>query len=236
MTSATPLAEEPIRRIYGRRQGRPLKAARQEVLERLLPMLSVPKVSVCNGSRLHPSALFGNDRPVWLEIGFGNGEHLAGLMARYPDSNFLGAEPFINGMAAFLKDIDLRPHRNVRVWMDDALLLVNSLADACLDGIFILNPDPWPKTRHHKRRIVNPANLDAFSRTIRPGGSLVMATDVNDLAEWMLEKTFRHAAFEWSAESAADWRDPPADWIETRYEVKGRESGRKQSYLIFTRK
>lgn len=173
--------------------------------------------------------------PVWLEIGFGNGEHLKGLMERHPDHFYIGAEPFINGMSAFLKSIVQMPHNNIRVWMDDAIILVDAMPDQYLDGIYVLNPDPWPKRRHHKRRIISQENLTKFARVLKPGGALIMATDVPDLAEWMVTQASIHPAFSWTAERADDWRVMPDDWIKTRYEEKGAQAGRRQSYLVFVK-
>src|SRR5262249_258924 len=145
----------------------------------------IPETLLTENKDLDPSSLFLQKAPqTWLEIGFGSGENLAALMRQNSRFNYLGAEPFINGMAAFLKDIQNEKNDNIRVLMNDALLLCHSLVDQCLDCIYVLNPDPWPKTRHHKRRIIKRENLDCFARILKPGGTLVMSTDVPDLAEW----------------------------------------------------
>ena len=172
---------------------------------------------------------------IFLEIGYGTGEHLAELMRRHRDHGFIGAEPFINGTASFLKMIRNEPHDNIRIWMDDAIPLAETLVDQCLEGIYILNPDPWPKKRHHKRRIINPENLDIFARILKPGGLLTMSTDIDDLAEWMYERATSHPAFEQKPENAADSCTPPPDWIPTKYEKQGLSAGRKQTYLVFTK-
>ena len=224
----------PARRLYGRRLGRPLKVARADVIDTLLPRLAIPE-----SGALDPAALFGcQPDELWLEIGFGNGEHIAGLLRRDPGLYMLAAEPFINGMAAFLKDIKDEPEiqNRVRVRMDDARPLVETLPDACLDGIYVLNPDPWPKLRHHKRRIISQENLTGFARVMKPGARLVMATDVDGLAEWMVTEASRHPAFAWTAAGKADWQAAPADWLPTRYEQKGIAAGRRQTYLIFQRR
>lgn len=185
------------------------------------------------------ATLFGkNVEPVWFEIGFGSGEHLIGLMKQNPDVYMIGAEPFINGMANFLHAVDQEklPVENVRVWMNDAILLAERLPDRSLERIYVLNPDPWPKKRHHKRRIINQDSLTTFARIIKPGGLLVMSTDVADLAEWMVTQTSMHPAFTWTAQKADDWRTMPPDWIPTRYEGKGKAKGRQQVYLMFMRK
>ena len=139
-------------------------------------------------------------------------------------------------MAALLSDIDAAPTDNVRVLMDDALILARALADETLEGIYILNPDPWHKTRHQKRRIVNRKNLDIFHRLLKPGGLLVMTSDVEPMAEWMVTQASLHPGFEWTAEKSADWQQPPKDWISTRYETKGAKNAKKMSYLFFRKK
>lgn len=251
------IKQQPESKLYGRRKGRPLGQERQEAMDTLFPCLDLAPLLEA-GTELDLTQIFGaTPSPLWLEIGFGNGEHVAGLMARHPDYYFLACEPFINGMAAFLKEIanynchsgegrnlpdhkqpdpGLRrddAHRNIRVLMDDAMKLCRALPDACLDGMYILNPDPWPKTRHHRRRIVGPENLDVFARILKPGGQLIMTTDVPGLADWMVTHTNNHPAFTWTARRAADWQTPPEDWITTRYEVKGANGAQKMCYLFF---
>ena len=201
---------------------------------KLLPSLSVPEEVLREDSCLPPSSLFDFDyTQCWLEIGFGSGEHLSALMRRHPDYAWLGAEPYINGMAAFLKDIQDLDRKNVRVHMDDAIMLTNSLSDESLDGIYILNPDPWHKKRHHKRRIINPDNLDVFARILKPGGELILSTDVPYLADWMVTHAARHKDFKGLAKSAKDWQIPPDDWVTTAYEVKGAKGAKKMVYLFF---
>lgn len=222
------------KRVYGRRLGRPLHRERQSVLDELLPRLSIPDALLTEIGDLPPETLFPAPLPaLWLEIGFGSGEHLSALMRRHPDWGFIGAEPFINGMSAFLKDIKDGPHDRIRVLMDDAMLAVNSLTPGTVDGIYVLNPDPWPKKRHYKRRIISQKNLDAFARILKPGGQLIMSTDVPGLAEWMALQASRHPAFRWTAEKADDWRTPPPGWIKTRYEEKGAKGASRMSYLVF---
>lgn len=223
-------------RLYGRRKGRPLSNARGEALDELLPILGIPPEKLTEDGTLAPDTLFPSPAPTILEIGFGSGEHVKGMMEMFPDKNFLACEPFENGMAAFLKSIHHTKLRNVRLLMDDALKLCRSLQDRCLEEIYILNPDPWHKTRHHKRRIINPANLDVFARILKPGGRLILSTDVPDLADWMITHTARHPGFVWEAKSGKDWQTPPAGWITTAYEVKGAKGAKKMCYLFFTRK
>ncbi len=230
----------PRNGLHGRRKGRALGIEQAQAWEDILPEVEIPldsaKPASSESLRLCPKTLF--PAPVArciFEIGFGDGGHLAEMMARYPQDGFIGAEPFRNGIANFLKKIRNGPRNRIRVWTEDAMQLADRLAGACLDGIYILNPDPWPKKRHAKRRIVNPENLDRLARILKPGGFLVMTTDHDALAEWMVTQASRHPAFRWTAERADDWRTAPPGWIETRYEKKGRDAGRTQSYLIFER-
>ena len=231
------LANTPQKRVYGRRQGRPLNQSRKDVIETLLPKLEIDPTVLKEDGKLAPSSLFNAGyQECWFEIGFGNGEHLSALMRRHPDYAWLGAEPYINGMAAFLKDIADDPHEHVRVLMDDAMVLANSLEDACLDGIYILNPDPWHKTRHHKRRIVNRSNLDCFARILKPGGQLILSTDVPYLADWMMTEVAVHSGFEWTAERKKDWSEPPEGWVHTAYEGKRAKGADQMVYLFFEKK
>lgn len=189
-----------------------------------------------NGT-LVPSSLFkANYDECWFEIGFGTGEHLSGLMRRYPENAYIGAEPFMNGMGAFLKDIREESHDRIRVYDDDAMVVAKSLADECLDGIYILNPDPWHKTRHHKRRIVQRANLEHFARILKPGAELILSTDVPYLADWMITETILSGHFEWTATSCKDWQNKPENWIDTAYQTKGAKGADKMVYLFFKKK
>lgn len=215
--------------------GKPLTTARQAAVDGLLPALEIDKSILKETGNLELAQIFlaPFDRTT-LEIGFGNGEHLIGLINAAPNTNYIGVEPFLNGMAAFLKDATALPsHNNIRVLMDDAMMVVKSLKSETLDDIYILNPDPWPKKRHYKRRIVRPETVAEYHRVLKPGGRLICATDVDELAEWMVTQIVTHGGFEWTAERADDWRKMPPDWIRTRYEVKGEQAGRRQSYLIF---
>ncbi len=238
LSADTPSAKK-FKRVYGRRQSRPLNTSRKEAVDALLPVLSIPEELLTEEGNLNPETLFSTSKPeTWLEIGFGNGEFLHALLNRHKDVNFIGVEPFVNGMAAFLKSInDEREMNNIRVLMDDAMILAESLEAESLERIYVLNPDPWPKTRHHKRRIINQDNLDQFSRILKPGGLLTMATDVDDLAEWMVTQVSIHPDFTWTARSKSDWETPPAGWpLITRYATKGLNAGRTQRYLVFERK
>ena len=207
-------AHGPIR-SYGRIKSRPIKPRQAGLLDTLLPKIAVP------AGPLDPRALKPDAAEVWMEIGFGGGEHLAEQAARRPDVLFLAAEPFLNGVASALRHIDERSLDNVRIHAGDARELLNALPDVCLDRVFILFPDPWPKARHHKRRLIQSDLVLDLARVLRPGGALRFATDWKDYAAWTLERLLHSGRFGWAAERADDWRVPPADHITTRYEVKG---------------
>ncbi len=222
-------------RFYGRRVGRKLNKSRQELIDALLPKLAIPSDDLTGKNDIDPATLFDFEpKKIILEIGFGNGEHLAEMMRRAPDNGFIGAEPFVNGMTAFLKEInDDGNTQNIHVHMDDAIPLVKSLAPNSIDEIYVLNPDPWHKTRHHQRRIINQNNLSLFSKILKPNAQLIMSTDVRDLIEWMVTEATLHPDFEWQANQADDWRVAREDWIPTRYETKGAKGADKMNYLFF---
>lgn len=248
------MAENPVlkKRVYGRKHGRPMHKGRTDVIETILPVLQIPKDKLKEDGTLNISSLFpsplrgegqcggesrgGEDiKKLHFEIGFGNGEHLLYIMNEYPTHHFIGAEPYTNGMSAFLKSLPTPTPQNLRVHMDDALMVLNSLPDASVDFLYILNPDPWPKTRHHKRRIVSEENLEIYARVLKDGATLIQTTDVDELAEWMLTKTINCPHFAWLAESPEDWKTAPNGWMSTRYEEKGRLAGRTQTYLVYQR-
>jgi tRNA (guanine-N7-)-methyltransferase len=168
---------------------------------------------------------------VRRELGFGGGEHLAAEAAAHPEQGFLGVEPFLAGVARLLAGIEARGLDNVRILVDDARLLLAALPDACLARIDVLFPDPWPKARHHKRRIVAPATLAEMARVLVPGGELRLATDDPGYARWMLAAILGEPRLEWLAERAADWRTPWPDRPVTRYEAKAAAAGRRPFYF-----
>jgi tRNA (guanine-N7-)-methyltransferase len=230
---------EPVKkkRVYGRRQGRPMHQGRRDVIATILPERQISKEILKENHLLSPDEIFGQKVDVLhFEIGFGNGEHLLYIMNENPMHHFIGAEPYMNGMSAFLKSLPVPTPENVCVHMDDALMVLNSLKDSSVDFLYILNPDPWPKSRHHKRRIVSEANLEVYARVLKDGGVMLQTTDVDELAEWMLTKTINCPHFEWVAEKPEDWKTAPNGWMSTRYENKGRDAGRSQTYLMYQRK
>jgi tRNA (guanine-N7-)-methyltransferase len=157
---------------------------------------------------------------TWLEIGFGGGEHMAEQAARRPDVLILGAEPFLNGVASAVRHVEERSLANVRLLQGDARALLAVLPDASLTRIFVMFPDPWPKTRHHKRRLIQDDVIAQMARALVPGGGVRFATDWAEYVDWTLERFLRAPHFAWSAERADDWRTPPADHVTTRYETK----------------
>lgn len=220
-------------RFYGRIKGRKLRAGRAALIDTLLPRLRVP---MAPGAPLDPHALFAT-RPadLWLEIGFGAGEHLAWHALRNPAIGFIGCEVFVNGVASLLRHVAERGLANVRVHPGDARPLVAALPEACLGRVFLLHPDPWPKSRHAERRYVNPPQLDALARAMKDGAELRIATDHPAYKLHALAVMGQRADFAWTARRAADWRDRPADWPETRYEAKAKAEGRRPLYLAYRR-
>ena len=204
----------PPLRSYGRLKSRPIKPRQAALVETRLPGLRIPPGPV------DPRVLMPAARETWLEIGFGGGEHMAAQAARAPDVLLLGAEPFLNGVASAVRHIDEQALTNVRILDGDARDLIERLPDGSLTQVFILFPDPWPKSRHQKRRIVQPQTVAALARLLRPGGRLRFASDVASYVDQALGVILANPLFRWSAESANDWRAPPADHVTTRYEDK----------------
>lgn len=224
----------PEHQFYGRRRGHPLRARAAQLVEEVLPRVAVPRPAA--GERLGLAAVFPDPaRPLWVEIGFGRGEHLAAQAEANPQVNFIGCEPFINGVAGLLAHMEDRGLANVRVFAEDARYLLPALPDASVERLFLLFPDPWPKKRHNKRRFISDENLTEIARVLVDGGEFRFATDHMDYCRWGLAHVMRHGAFEWLAERPADWRDRPADWVETRYEQKALARGERCAYLRFRR-
>jgi tRNA (guanine-N7-)-methyltransferase len=209
------------RTLYGRRRGKKLRDGQQSLLDTLLPRLTlgVPP----EPAKIDLAQAFGGTLPpdgVWLEVGFGAGEHLVWQAKEHPRIGLIGCEPYINGVAKCLAHIEREGLENIRLFTDDARLVMNALPDRSLSRAFVLFPDPWPKSRHHKRRFVQRDNLDLLARLMKPGAELRLATDDPSYLPWMVEHACTHPAFEWLAERPADWRGRPADWPPTRYETK----------------
>jgi tRNA (guanine-N7-)-methyltransferase len=226
------------RKLYGRRKGPKLSPHQERLLETLLPALAlVPEAG------RDPRDYFSSPvDDVWLEIGFGAGEHLLWQAAHHPNVGMIGAEPYISGMAKLLSKLSLPPNggegqgegENIRLYSDDARNIIEALPDASLARVFLLFPDPWPKTRHHKRRFVQMEMLDQLARVMKPGAEFRFASDDAGYLNWTLERLMAHPAFEWTATRAEDWYARTADWPQTRYEAK--ELHGKPAFLRFVRR
>jgi tRNA (guanine-N7-)-methyltransferase len=194
--------------------------------------IDLPEHGVLDPQRLFPVA----PAEIWLEIGFGAGEHLVANAAAHPDVGFLGAEVFENGVVKLLAEVQRQELGNIRIFVDDARLLLAAFPEACLGRVFILFPDPWPKARHHKRRMVSPETLDQLARTMQDGAELRLATDDVGYLRAMLERVPGHPDFEWLARGPADWLQRPPDWPATRYEAKAVAAGRIPHFLRCSRR
>jgi tRNA (guanine-N7-)-methyltransferase len=201
--------------FYGRRKGHALRRQHLRLMQELLPALRADTTAVKS--------------PAWLEIGFGGGEHLAHQAALHPDVSFIGAEPFVNGVAKLLALIEDKQLGNIRIHDDDARDLFEHLPAASFERIYLLYPDPWPKARHNRRRFVNPDNLAHIHRLLQPGGLFLFASDIDDYVTWTRENVAAHGGFREEGDAA----EPFENWIETRYEAKARREGRGSKYLRF---
>ncbi|WP_083240458.1 tRNA (guanine(46)-N(7))-methyltransferase TrmB [Methyloceanibacter methanicus] len=220
-------------RSYGRRKGKRLTARKAGLVADLLPRLR-PDLSRPAPDDLR--TLFACPlQEVWLEIGFGGGEHLLWQRARTPKSALIGCEPFLNGVASLLGGIDDHGIETIRIHDGDARDLIAWLPAGSIARVFILFPDPWPKKRQAKRRLITPQLVRSLMRVLRSGGELRFASDDMDYAREALRVIGNDAAFAWTANRADDWRRRPADWPETRYERKALSEGRKPAYLCFRR-
>ena len=241
--------EEARRRtLHGRRRGKKLRAGQQSLVGAQLPPhphqqpaepIVTPDNDVAESTaKIDLARAFGAALPaggVWLEVGFGAGEHLVWQAEHHPEVGLIGCEPFINGVAKCLAHIERTGVTNVRLFTDDARFVMAALPAASLSRAFVLFPDPWPKSRHHKRRFVQRDNLDVLARLMLPGAELRLATDDPSYLPWMVEHACTHPAFEWLAERGADWRGRPDDWPPTRYEQK-MLAGHKPAFLRFRRR
>jgi tRNA (guanine-N7-)-methyltransferase len=219
--------------FFGRRKGPPLRAHQAGLLKTLLPRLALNLDAPApeNLATLFPVPV----DDVRLEIGFGGAEHLIAQAQENPRSGFIGAEPFVNGMAKALVAIGETKIANIRLHHADATRLIDWLPAGALARIDLLYPDPWPKRRHWKRRFVSDASILKFARALRPGGEFRFATDWPDYAAWTLQRALRSPMFAWTAERADDWRTPWPGFTRTRYEAKAIREGRTPCYLVFRR-
>ena len=220
-----------IRRLYGRRQGHKLRQGQAELLERLLPGISVPGTG-----KLDAEVLFGDGRPLEIEIGFGKGEHMAWQASQRPGHGFVGCEPFLDGVAGALMKIDEFGLDNVRLHMGDAIEVLERLPDASLDRAWLLHPDPWPKARHAKRRFMNAGPVGLIARKMKMGGEFRFGTDHPVYVRWAMMVMGQSPDFEWLGERPADFLVRPDDWPETRYEAKARAKGHEVWYFRYRRR
>lgn len=219
--------------FYGRRKGRPLHKGRTDAVTSISGQYILSD-DILQQEVIVPSALTGHDTN-WLEIGFGTGEHLIGQAEKNLSVGIIGCEPFINGVSMAAKNIVEKNLTNVCLWADDAMLLLQKFPPASLDRVFLLFSDPWPKTRHYKRRFIQHHTVALLSRLLKPGGQLRLATDDPSLAEWMLLHTVQNPEFSWDNAVNGDWDTVPSDWVETRYQQKAAEQGRLARFIDFTR-
>ncbi len=221
-----------IQRLYGRSSGHKLRLGQQALMDELLPAIAVPAAGEISAQRL-----FGDERTLHFEIGFGGGEHLAHRADLLPDHGFIGCEPFVNGVATALGHIRDRRLANIRLHMGDALEVLQRVPDGALSFLYLLHPDPWPKVRHAKRRMMNDGPLGLIAAKLKAGGEFRLATDHPIYLDWSLMVMQRHEAqFEWLAEAPCDFLDPPGGWIETRYGAKSRREGRRPYYFRYRRR
>ncbi|HWA50326.1 MAG TPA: tRNA (guanosine(46)-N7)-methyltransferase TrmB [Dongiaceae bacterium] len=221
------------RRFYGRRKGRPLRKGQQSLIDTLLPRLAIDLPAA---GRLDPRALFPQTpREIWLEIGFGGGEHLAEQARANPQAGIIGCEVFLNGIATLLAQVETHGLTNVRIHPEDARDLLDVLPEQSLDRVFLLFPDPWPKRRHAERRFIQTERLDQLARLMKPGAEFRVGSDDPGYITWALAHLTAHPRFQWLARGPHDWQQRPADWPQTRYEAKALREGRRPAFFRFRR-
>lgn len=220
--------------FFGRRRGPRIRGVQSAALDTVYSGLGIPDTP-------EPVAdirdLFSrNVSEVRMEIGFGGGEHLIDHLSKRPDAAFIGVEPFVNGMAKFCAALQEGDRGRVRLFDDDAALLLDRLPDQCLSGLDLLYPDPWPKKRHWKRRFISDDNVARIARVLKPGSEFRFASDIEHYVAWTLTRVRRSPAFEWKAAAPEDWQQPYPGWPGTRYEQKALAAGRTPAYLTFIRR
>lgn len=220
-----------IRRLYGRRQGHALRDGQAELVEKLLPQIAVPMEG-----RVSSPDLFGDDRPLHFEIGFGSGEHMAERADMLPDHGFIGCEPYVNGVVGALQHVRDRYLANVRLHMGNALDVLERVPDGALSFVYLLHPDPWPKARHAKRRFMNHGPVDLIASKLKPGGEFRFGTDHPVYLEWAMMIMNQRSEFNWLCDGPKSWLVRPGGWPETRYEAKARRKGHEVWYFRYQRK
>jgi len=220
-----------IRQLYGRRQGHALRDQQVVLVEKLLPQIAVPTEGPVTAA-----SLFGGDRPLHFEIGFGAGEHLAARADMLPDHGFIGCEPYLNGVVGALQHVRDQHLGNVRLHMGNALDVLERIPDGALSFVYLLHPDPWPKARHAKRRFMNHGPVDLIAAKLKPGGEFRFGTDHPVYLEWACMIMGQRDEFEWLCASPQDWMIRPGGWPETRYEAKARRQGHDVWYFRYRRR
>lgn len=228
------------RQLYGRRRSHKLRGGQAHLLETLARDLAVPAPSDLSPGRLRPAELFDDVDAVWLEIGFGGGEHLCAMAQAHPRVGMIGCEHYVDGVAKLVATVAREDIGNVRLHAHDARDVMDALEDGSLSRIFLLYPDPWPKKRHHKRRFIQDDTLDVAARLLRPWGELRIASDIEDYIRHCLgvlaaRRRRGQRDFEWTARGPDDWLTPWAGWPSTRYEAKALREHRRPQYLVFRR-
>ncbi len=221
-------------RSFGRRRGRKPSPAQAALMSNIMPKVALDLAAPA--PQPFTSSFAANTKEVWMEIGFGGGEHLLWQAENNPDVGFIGCEPFEDGVVKVLRGIEQNTLSNIRVHVDDARDVLRWLPDASLTRVFVLFPDPWPKARHRKRRLVNELLLREIARVLVTDGELRLATDISDYARTMFMALQNVGLFDWTARRPADWRERPNDWPGTRYEQKAEREGRKSIFLSLRKK
>lgn len=213
-------------RLYGRAKGKPLRSIQQGLMETLYPKIEIKD---------QPLEGLSSYSKTWLEIGFGGAEHLIWQARHNSDTAILGAEPFLNGTAKAVAGVDEHNLSNVRLYQGDGREVMDKLPGSSLDCVFVLFPDPWPKARHNKRRIITPEFLREVHRLLRPGGRFRFASDIIDYVDWTLTRLHADGGFVWPVKQKQEWRVRPSDWPQTRYEAKAIREGRSCHYFEFVK-
>ena len=227
-TNSRPVINHALHRSFGRVKGRVLRPAMQQLIDSLLPQLLIEDVSTDH------SLWFDRSYTQYhLEIGFGGGEHLARMAKANPDIGFIGCEPYLNGVGLLLKQIDTEKLTNIRIFRGDARILLEHMPADILTQIYILFPDPWPKRKHHKKRLISAQMPALIAKVLKPQGQVFIATDHADYAGWILAHMLREQQLSWLAMRAPDWQSPPPGWQPTRYQQKALKAGRASVFFHF---
>lgn len=231
MTSKGNQDPTTIRQLYGRRQGHALRDGQVDLVENLLPQISVPTEGPVSSANL-----FGDDRPLHFEIGFGAGEHMAARADMLPDHGFIGCEPYLNGVVGALQHVKQAMLPNIRLYMGNALDVLERIPDDSLRFVYLLHPDPWPKARHAKRRFMNHGPVDLIAAKLQSGGEFRFGTDHPVYLRWAMMIMNQRPEFNWLCKSPSDWTNRPGGWPETRYEAKARRQGHEVWYFRYQRR